>query len=168
MKVKLWMYATLVGVLGVGVGAAAEVQATPSSAKSTVLVQAKVAPIDITAHNRTLAGKRWGAELETRGLTDGYVVDNQFQPGQSTGWHSHPGPSVIFVASGSVTNYDSDAPGCAGVTYPAGTSFVDAGGTDMHMLRNDGTVAAETIAVQFLPSGQPRRIDKPVPHGCRA
>jgi hypothetical protein len=38
----------------------------------------------------------------------------------------------------------------------------------MHMLRNDGTVAAETIAVQFLPSGLPRRIDKPVPHGCRA
>ncbi|MDT4906342.1 MAG: hypothetical protein QOH52_4358, partial [Pseudonocardiales bacterium] len=70
MKVKLWMYAALVGVLGVGVGAAAEVQATPSSAKSTVLVQAKVAPIDITAHNRTLAGKRWAAELETRGLTD--------------------------------------------------------------------------------------------------
>ncbi len=169
MKVKLWACTALAGVLVLGVGAAAEVQATPSTAKSTTLVQAKVAPIDISARGRTLDGKRWRAELETRGLTDGYVVDNQFQPGQSTGWHSHPGPSLIFVVSGSVTNYDSGAPGCAGVTYPAGTSFVDAGGKDMHMLRNDGTVLAETIAVQFIPSGQPRRIDVPVvPHGCRA
>ncbi|MDT4961425.1 MAG: hypothetical protein QOF87_1072 [Pseudonocardiales bacterium] len=168
MKVKLWMCASLVGVVGVGVGAAAEVQATPSTAKSTILAQAKVAPIDISAHNRTADGKRWRAELETRGLTDGYVVDNQFLPGQSTGWHSHPGPSLIFVVSGSVTNYDSNAPGCAGVTYPAGTSFIDAGGKDMHMLRDDGTVAAETIAVQFIPNGQPRRIDVPVvPDGCR-
>ena len=114
------------------------------------------------ARRQALAGR-----LETRGLTDGYVVDNKFLPGQSTGWHSHPGPSLIFVVSGSVTNYDSDAPGCAGVTYTAGTSFIDAGGTNVHMLRDDGTVPAETIAVQFIPSGQPRRIDQPVvPDGC--
>ena len=116
MKVKLWICASLVGVLGVGIGAAAEVQATPSTATSTVLVQARVAPLDIAAHNRTADGKRWRAELETHGLSDGFVVDNKFQPGQSTGWHSHPGPSLIFVVSGSVTNYDSAAPGCAGVT----------------------------------------------------
>jgi hypothetical protein len=168
VKVKLWMCASLVGVLGVGVGAAAEVQATPSTAKSTVLVQARIAAIDISAHNTTADGKRWRAELETRGLTDGYVVDNQFLPGQSTGWHSHPGPSLIFVVSGSVTNYDSHALRCAGVTYPAGTSFIDAGGTDVHMLRNDGTVPAETIAVQFIPNGLARRVDQPVPHGCSA
>jgi len=167
MKVKLWMCASLVGVLGGGIGVAAEVQATPSTATSMVLAQAKVAPLDITARNTTIDGKRWRAELETRGLTDGYVVDNKFLPGQSTGWHSHPGPSLIFVVSGSVTNYESHARGCAGVTYPAGTSFIDAGGRDMHMLRDDGTVPAETIAVQFIPSGQPRRIDQPVvPDGC--
>lgn len=168
MKVKLWTCASLVGVLGVGVGAAAEVQATPSTATSTVLAQATVAPIDITTRAKTLDGKRWRAELETRGLTDGYVVDNKFDPGQSTGWHSHPGPSLIFVVSGSVTNYDSDAPRCVGVTYRAGSSFIDAGDADdSHMLRNDGKVVAETIAVQFIPNGQPRRIDKPVPHGCK-
>jgi hypothetical protein len=74
-------------------GVAAEVQAaTPSTATSVVLAQATVAPIDITSHNRTVDGKRWRMELETRGLTDGYVVDNKFQPGQSTGRHSHPVP----------------------------------------------------------------------------
>ncbi|MDQ6936708.1 MAG: hypothetical protein M3140_03200 [Actinomycetota bacterium] len=168
MKIKLWLCASLVGVIAAGSGVAAEVQATPSTASSTVLAQATFPSVHIRAHNRTVAGKRWKVILRTRGLTDGYVVDNKFQPGQSTGWHSHPGPSLIFVVSGSVTNYESDAPRCAGVTYPAGSSFTDAGGTDVHMLRDNGTVPAETIAVQFIPNGLARRIDKPVPHGCPA
>ena len=34
------------------------------------------------------------------------------------------------------------------------------------MLLNAGSVDAETIAVQLIPSGQPRRIDKPEPANC--
>lgn len=166
MKTKLWIPASFAAALAVGVGGAAEVQATPSTSTSTVLAQATVAPIDITVHNRTANGKRWRAELETRGLSDGYVVDNKFEPGQSTGWHSHPGPSLIFVVSGSVTNYDSGAPGCQGMTHQAGTSFVDAGGTDVHMLRDNTGAPAETIAVQLIPNGLPRRVDKPAVNGC--
>lgn len=147
MKVKLWLCALLVGVLGAGVGVAAEVQATPSTATSSILAQATFHSLHIKAHNRTADGKRWKTVLRTRGLTDGYVVDNTFEPGQSTGWHSHPGPSLIFVVAGAVTNYDSDAPRCAGVTYAAGSSFVDAAGGGAHMLSNHGTVTAETIAV---------------------
>jgi hypothetical protein len=167
MKVMLWMYASVVGVLALGVGGSAAVQATPSTVTSTILVQATINPLDIAADNVTAAGKQWRAELETRGLTDGYVVDNKFTSGQSTGWHSHPGPSLIFVVSGSVTNYNGSAPGCPGVTYQAGSSFVDQGDTHVHMLRNDGVAAAETIAVQFIPNGLARRLDKPVPSGCR-
>jgi quercetin dioxygenase-like cupin family protein len=99
-------------------------------------------------------------------MTDGYVVENDFQPGQTTGWHSHPGPSLVFVVTGSVTNYVSDQPHCKGVTYSAGTTFVDSGGTDVHELVNAGTTAAETIAVQFIPQGQARRIDEPEPSNC--
>ena len=94
------------------------------------------------------------------------VVENDFQPGQTTGWHSHPGPSEIFVVTGSITNYASDQWQCKGVTYAAGTAFLDAGGTDVHELVNAGTAPAETIAVQFIPHGQARRIDKPEPSNC--
>ena len=97
--------------------------------------------------------------MATQGTTDGFVVDNKFARGQSTGWHMHPGPSLIYVVTGTITNYDSGAPGCAPRSYPAGSAFTDAGGTDVHMLRNDGDLPAETIAVQFIPHGQPRRID---------
>jgi hypothetical protein len=108
----------------------------------------------------------WAVFLKTHGLTDGYVVDNVIDPGGSTGWHSHPGPSIIFVVRGTITNYDPDAKKCAGQDYPTGSSFNDPGGDDVHMLKNKGTVPAETIAVQFLPTGGARKIDRAAPPGC--
>ena len=106
--------------------------------------------------------------LKTHGLTDGYVVDNVIEVGGTTGWHSHPGPSIIFVIRGTVTNYDSDVKGCAGRDYAAGSSFTDPGGRDVHMLKNNGTVQAETIAVQLLPTGAARKTDAAAPAGCPA
>jgi hypothetical protein len=50
--------------------------------------------------------------------------------------------------------------------YTAGSGIVDAGGGDVHKLVNDGTVDAETIAVQLLPKDAPRRIDVDVPANC--
>jgi quercetin dioxygenase-like cupin family protein len=157
--------AALTAAIGVAVSSS-PVQATPSTATAKVLVQAPIRPLRVVAFNKTVSGQPWAALLATYGMTDGYVVENDFQAGQTTGWHSHPGPSLIFVVTGSVTNYASDAPHCKGVTYSAGTTFVDAGGTDVHELVNAGTTPAETIAVQFIPQGQARRIDKPEPSNC--
>ena len=82
-------------------------------------------------------------------------------------WPAPAGPSLIFVVAGTVTNYTSDDPTCTPHVYTAGSSLVDPGGDDVHILRNEGSVAAETIAVQFLPQGVPRRIDvTPAPGNC--
>jgi hypothetical protein len=98
--------------------------------------------------------------------SDFYVVDNKFLPNATSGWHSHPGPSVVTVAAGTMTNYESEHGRCATHVYSKGQSFVDAGGTDAHMLRNDSGAPAETIAVQLIPAGAPRRIDvTPAPPG---
>jgi quercetin dioxygenase-like cupin family protein len=157
--------AALAATAGIAVSSS-PVQATPSTAVSKVLVQAPIRPVHVLAFNKTVSGSPWAALLATYGVTDGYVVENDFQPGQTTGWHSHPGPSLIFVVTGSVTNYESDQPHCKGVTYAAGTTFVDSGGKDVHELVNAGTTPAETIAVQFIPQGQARRIDEPEPSNC--
>ncbi|HEY0869710.1 MAG TPA: cupin domain-containing protein [Acidothermaceae bacterium] len=157
--------AALAAAIGVAV-ASSPVQATPSTAATTVLAHAPVEPLHAVAVNTTISGQPWAALVRTYGVTDGYVVENDFQPGQASGWHSHPGPSLVFVVAGSITNYTSDQPHCKGVTYAAGTTFVDAGGTDVHELVNAGTIPAETIAVQLIPQGQPRRIDEPEPSNC--
>src|SRR5262249_33091566 len=73
-------------------------------------------------------------KIKTEGLSDVYVVRNVIVPGGHTGWHSHPGPSIISVVSGTATEYRSDEPGA--VTHAAGTAFVDEGGDHAHIVVN--------------------------------
>ena len=150
--------------LGVDVSASTAT-ATPSSGVTTPLL-AKAVTDALNLHAKTIPAEEWGADIQTRGRTDLYAVENVFAPGGTTGWHSHPGPSLILVISGSVTDYSSNDPSCAGVTYSAGQSFVDDGGSEVHMVRNSGTVEAKVIAVQFIPHGDQRKIDEPVPANC--
>lgn len=100
------------------------------------------------------------------GASDVYVVSNTFAPGGHSGWHTHPGPSLITVKAGTITAYDGDDPTCTPHVYPAGTGFVDPGGSHTHLLRNEGSVDAVTVAVQILPAAADRRIDAPAPVNC--
>jgi len=160
-KTVLVLSLAAVGVFGVAGSASAT---PPQGLTTTILAKSTVPALDIKAH--THGPDAWGVRIKTRGVSDGYVVDNVIAPGGTTGWHSHPGPSLIFVVRGAVTNYASDDPRCRGQVYWAGTSFVDQGGRDVHMLRNEGDVAAETIAVQLVPANAARRIDAIAPSNC--
>jgi hypothetical protein len=40
------------------------------------------------------------------------------------------------------------------------------GGDHVHIIRNETGDVAQTLAVQFIPAGQPRRIDAPDPGDC--
>jgi quercetin dioxygenase-like cupin family protein len=145
---------------------AGTVLATPQSGVTTSTV-AKSAFDEIGINAHTLPASEWQARLKTQGHSDVYVVSNKFAPGGTTGWHSHPGPSLIFVVSGTISNYHGDDPSCTPDTYSAGSGFVDAGGDDVHMLRNNTGSAAETVAVQLLPKDAPRRVDVPTaPQPC--
>ncbi len=164
----------LVVVLGV-VFYVGNVLATPSTGlTTTILAKSTFDRLDLSGHALTTAvgedgksrPKLWLAWIKTLGLSDLYVVDNKIAPGGTTGWHSHPGPSLIFVVAGTVTNYTSDDPSCTPQVYGAGSGFVDPGGKDMHTLRNEGSEQAETIAVQFLPKDAVRRTDEPAPGNC--
>ncbi len=110
--------------------------------------------------------KMWMSLEKTKGASDLYVQSNTWQPGGSTGWHSHPGHSLIIVTAGTVTDYEGDDPQCTPHVYTQGMTFVDVGGSHSHIVRNEGTVVAETIAVQTIPAGFARRIDVPAPGNC--
>jgi Cupin domain len=174
MRTKTTLILGAVAILGATLftGSAS---ATSSGVTTTILAKSTFDSTVLSGFARLDGGKGfpspsnlWLVYLQTHGLTDGYVVDNVFSAGGTTGWHSHPGPSIIYVVKGSVTNYDSDVPQCAGHVYAAGTSFTDPGGRDIHMLKNEGTDPAETIAVQFVPAGAARKTDQPTPAGCPA
>lgn len=56
-------------------------------------------------------------------------------PGGNTGWHTHPGPVIVLIASGTITLYDGDDPTWTGHPYAAGQSFVDIGSGHVHLGR---------------------------------
>jgi len=164
MKLKLFL-ALVLGLLGVAVYAGSVLATSQSGVTTTQLAKSTFDDIAVKAH--TLPADLWKPEIKTHGLSDVYVVDNKIAAGGTTGWHSHPGPSLILVVAGTVTNYMGDDPTCTPHAYAAGTGFIDEGGGDVHILRNEGGAPAETIAVQLLPKDAPRKIDvTPAPGNC--
>ena len=163
MKFKIIF--ALVLALGGGVYAS-NVLATPPSGL-TQNVQGPYSFSSFNARDWTTAAPFWRVHLSAYGQSDVYYVDNVFAPGATTGWHSHPGPSFILVVSGTVTNYEGGDGHCDITQYSAGSGFVDAGGNDIHMIMNNTSQPAETIALQVIPKGATRRIDEPDPGTCR-
>jgi hypothetical protein len=106
-------------------------------------------------------GETWISLQKTQGPSDLYLQSNTWQVGGSTGWHQHPGHSLIVITSGQVTQYHAD---CIPQVYGPGTAngptLVDSG-NDQHLIRNEGTAMATGFSVQLVASGAPRRIDVP-------
>jgi hypothetical protein len=106
----------------------------------------------------------WQVRIDANGATDVHVLENIISPGGTFGWHSHPGPSLVIVKSGTLSVYH--APDCTteefGPGSPLGSTFVDQG-HDLHMVRNNGAVVADVYVVSFVPAGFQRRIDEPNP-----
>lgn len=102
------------------------VLATPASGfTGTTLAVGRFGEIDIANHMVAALpdspGKRvWLSLQKTKGESDVYVQSNVWIPGGSTGWHTHPGHSLIIVTAGTVTAYDGDDPSCAPVSYTTG------------------------------------------------
>ncbi len=107
-------------------------------------------------------------KLKTKGDSDVYVVRNTVVPGGQSGWHYHPGPSLITVVQGTATFYDSDDPTCTPRVFPAGSGVIDdsVDASHVHLLRNEGTGNLITVTMQIVPAGEPRRIDAPAPGNC--
>jgi quercetin dioxygenase-like cupin family protein len=140
---------------GVAIGIA---WATPGQGITTTILSGPV----VLGHTHVVSQTPdHGVMIKTRGLSDVYVVQNRIAPGGHTGWHSHPGPSIVSVVSGQATEYRSDDPNPA--VYPAGTAFVDEGGDHAHIVVNEGDTDLVLVAFQILPKGAPRRIDEPAP-----
>jgi len=153
------------GVILAGCIYAGAVHATPASQfTGTTVALGHFDEFDVSLH--TIPADIWQSQQRTVGQSDVYVQSNVWQPGGTTGWHSHPGHSLIIVTAGTVTDYEGDDPSCTPHVYTVGQGFVDGGGDHVHMIRNEGSVEARTYAVQLIPAGAVRRIDKPHPDNC--
>lgn len=160
-----------------GVGLVGNLSATPSSGfAGTTIAKGRFGDIEVMNHLVTKGDARerseksdrkpWFSLQKTKGPSDLYVQNNAWSPGGSTGWHTHPGHSLIIVTAGTVTGYESDDPDCTPHVYTTGMGFVDPGGDHVHLLRNEGDIEARTVAVQLIPADAVRRVGGQGPAGC--
>jgi quercetin dioxygenase-like cupin family protein len=155
MRRAILLVAVGVTVLALAVGAA---MATPPSGQTaTPLTRATLGIFE--------AGND-GIEVESeRRSADIAIAKVVLQPGGSTGWHHHPGVTLVSVSSGIVTEYDED---CDTSVYTAGEGFVESN-DKVHLVRNKGNVKAVLYATFIVPTSTPPdglRIDEPQPRDC--
>jgi len=90
------------------------------------------------------------------------VVEMAYDPGQSSGWHIHPIEHTVLIRSGTLAVYD-DA--CEVRLYGTGETY--AGGTQRHLVRNEGAVAVEmTVSRIETPIATYSVARLPAPAGC--
>ena len=106
-----------------------------------------------------------GMGLAVHPGTNTIVGQYTFGPHSSTGWHSHPGKTLVVVQSGTFTVYHDN---CHAMTYGPGQSFVELP-SSVHVGRNETDSSVQLGVVYFdVPIGGSPRIDQPQPDGCDA
>jgi quercetin dioxygenase-like cupin family protein len=100
-------------------------------------------------------------KFQTKGAVDLATSMVTLDPGGSSGWHFHPGVTLVSVASGSVVRYDAH---CMATVFAAGSAFVESGNHPL-LVRNESATPAVNIVTFIVPAGVPTRIDSPNP-GC--
>jgi quercetin dioxygenase-like cupin family protein len=78
--------------------------------------------------------------------TNAVLQHLHFAPGQSTGWHTHPGPNVVLIVAGLFTLIDEH---CLETQYGPGQGF--ATGLDVHE-GIAGPEGADFYGLYFLPA----------------
>lgn len=140
----------------VGLGAVATVtvaSATPSSGSASTVIGRAVVSEDIKINTSEI-------KVMTKDPVEVITQTVTFQPGGTSGWHSHPGPVFVVVKTGTITVYDAT---CTPRRYSAGQGFVE--GPEPAVVRNEGTIVSENVATLLVPQGTPARTDAPSP--CR-
>ena len=108
----------------------------------------------------------WKLNFDTKGPSTLAVSENRVAPGGTFGWHSHPGPSLVIVKSGTSTFYRGDDPDCTPQVHPTGTAYLDPGGV-VHTARNESaTEDLVVIVLRVIPVGAMPRIDEANPGNC--
>jgi len=158
----------IAGIVAAGAYAGTVLATAQHGFSGTTVGTGRFDEIDLKVHSTP--ADIWQARLKTQGQSDLYVQSNVWAPGGSTGWHTHPGPSLIIITQGTVTAYEGDDPTCAPHVYGPNTSlgstFVDPGDDHVHIIRNETANEAKGVAVQLIPATAGRRIDVPHPLNC--
>ena len=89
-----------------------------------------------------------------------------FRAGDTTGWHSHPGPVLVQVVSGAITLRHAAHGRCLSEVVRAGHGFFEAPGA-VHVAENRRPDPAVLFATFVLPPNAGPEVSAPIPAPCR-
>ena len=142
-------------LLALVVGAA--LATPPKDATTTPLTRATLGKFEAQGDGIEVESGRRSADLA--------IAKVVIEPGGSTGWHHHPGVTLVSVKSGTATEYDVK---CEKSVFTAGEGFVESN-DEVQLVRNNGNVKAVLYATFIAPtstSPEGLRIDDPQPKKC--
>jgi len=149
-QVRLVVALAAATVVALSLGVATVATASPSSGTITAA---------IIGAGEMSHGMGFNAQPGTNTVVAAYT----FGPHSSTGWHSHPGKTLVTVQAGTFTVYHDD---CSSRTYGPGEAFVELP-SSVHIGRNETDGTVQLGVVYFgVPIGGSPRIDQPQPDGC--
>src|SRR5215204_1110830 len=142
-------------LLALVVGAA--LATPPKEATTTPLTRATLGNFEANSDGIEVESQRTSADIA--------IAKVVIEPGGSTGWHHHPGVTLVSIASGTVTEYDNK---CEKTVHKAGEGFVESNDA-VHVVRNNRNVNAVLYATLIVPTNttdEGLRIDEPKPSNC--
>jgi quercetin dioxygenase-like cupin family protein len=99
--------------------------------------------------------------------SDFVVLGLRFEPGATTGWHTHPGPAMVVVQEGTFTLYNASDRRCRPHRYGPGQAFVDQGGGNVHIGRNETDQPVRVVVTFVIPVGAAPITSAPNPGTCK-
>src|SRR5204863_5965522 len=105
-------------------------------------------------------------DIDRRHRSNVVTVRIDFSPGDTTGWHSHPGPVLVQVVSGAVTLQHAAHGRCLSDVVSAGHGLFETPGA-VHVAENRGPAPA-ALSATFIPPGDAGPdVPAPLPARCR-
>ncbi len=139
---KTAITATVVGGVA-AIAATGAIATPPSGLKSQLLARGEAGRFNI--HDKSMHFK-----LDAKRPTQVALVRATLDPHGSTGWHGHPGPSMVIVATGTLTMLEAgDDGGCSVHAFRAGSAFGHPEHVHNFVNRTDAVV--EFYVAYFVP-----------------
>lgn len=100
-------------------------------------------------------GEMGTKEVELDDSASVVVGEVTWEPGGTSGWHTHPGPVIVSVAEGELELVNEDD--CVTRTYSAGEAFAAPGQGNIHIATNASDTEGAVAYVTWLgvPDGEP-------------
>jgi quercetin dioxygenase-like cupin family protein len=97
---------------------------------------------------------------------DVFVQHLRLAANQPSAWHTHPGPVIVTIRSGSLTYQSGAHNTCHSRNYAAGQGFVDPGFGHVHRVIA-GASGVDLYATFLLPPGSENHLlTRPAPEEC--